>query len=265
MYKVAWSRVKRHQSPRVLWASCKQEPMESMALVPPTLLALAYVGVFLIKSQYIKQNQSTNLFTARGQSYVGEAFPACGKRGKKIHLLWNRKWKFKPWENKGYQRQKAVSDREDSVCMCLCVCVCVLLLLELIMCWILIKRWTQAENTRASNENANLHVWCEAIQMKTALSAQASWRAAAPSADTQASQTCASQIKHQLHARLWHTSSRKERSPLTLHNTRPCVIFPPIFPDHINNFRHFFPLCLPLNTTRNSSGSDRTAITQHHM
>ena len=56
--------------------------MESMALVPPTLLALAYVGVFLIKSQYIKQNQSTNLFTARGQSYVGEAFPACGKREK---------------------------------------------------------------------------------------------------------------------------------------------------------------------------------------
>lgn len=73
MYKVAWSRVKHHQSPRVLWASCKQEPMESMALVPPTLLGLAYVGVFLIKSQYIKQNQSTNLFTAWGQTYVGEA------------------------------------------------------------------------------------------------------------------------------------------------------------------------------------------------
>lgn len=73
MYKVAWSRVKRHQSQRVLWASCKQEPMESMALVPPTLLGLAYVDVFLIKSQYIKQNQSTNLFTAWGQTYVGEA------------------------------------------------------------------------------------------------------------------------------------------------------------------------------------------------
>lgn len=50
--------------------------MESMALAPPTLLGLAYVGVFLIKSQYIKQNQSTNLFTAWGQTYVGEAFPA---------------------------------------------------------------------------------------------------------------------------------------------------------------------------------------------
>lgn len=48
--------------------------MESMALVPPTLLALAYVGVFLIKSEYIKQNQSTNLFTARVQYGVGEAF-----------------------------------------------------------------------------------------------------------------------------------------------------------------------------------------------
>lgn len=48
--------------------------MESMALVPPTLLGLAYVGVFLIKSQYIKQNQSTKLFTAGSQTYVGEVF-----------------------------------------------------------------------------------------------------------------------------------------------------------------------------------------------
>jgi len=48
--------------------------MESMALVPPTLLGLAHVDVFLIKSQYIKQNQSTNLFTAWGQTYAGEAF-----------------------------------------------------------------------------------------------------------------------------------------------------------------------------------------------
>lgn len=48
--------------------------MESMALVPPTLRGLAYVGVFLIKSQYIKQNQSSHLFTARGQTSAGEAF-----------------------------------------------------------------------------------------------------------------------------------------------------------------------------------------------
>lgn len=47
--------------------------MESMALVPPALLGLAYVDVFLIKSQYIKQNQSPKLFTAWGQTYVGEA------------------------------------------------------------------------------------------------------------------------------------------------------------------------------------------------
>lgn len=39
--------------------------MESMALAPATRLALAYVGVFLIKSEYIKQNQSSNLFSAR--------------------------------------------------------------------------------------------------------------------------------------------------------------------------------------------------------
>lgn len=65
MYKVAWSRAASHQSRRVLWASCKQEPMESMALAPATRLALAYVGVFLIKSEYIKQNQSSNLFSAR--------------------------------------------------------------------------------------------------------------------------------------------------------------------------------------------------------
>lgn len=74
MYKVAWSRVRRHQSRRVLWASCKQEPMESMALVPAQLPGLAYVGVFLIKSQYIKQNQSTNLFTAGAPSSVGEVW-----------------------------------------------------------------------------------------------------------------------------------------------------------------------------------------------
>lgn len=85
MYKVAWSRVKSHQSPRLLWASCKQEPMESMALVPPTLLGLAYVGVFLIKSQYIKKNQSTNLFTAWSLTYAGEAFLHVEKN-------WNTKW-----------------------------------------------------------------------------------------------------------------------------------------------------------------------------
>lgn len=48
--------------------------MESMALVPPTPLALAYVGVFLIKSEYIKQNQSKkNLFTATCKASMGEA------------------------------------------------------------------------------------------------------------------------------------------------------------------------------------------------
>lgn len=71
MYKVAWSRVKSHQSPRLPWASCKQEPMESMALVPPTPLALAYVGVFLIKSEYIKQNQSKKLVYCNLQSFYG--------------------------------------------------------------------------------------------------------------------------------------------------------------------------------------------------
>lgn len=77
--------------------------MESMALVPPTLLGLAYVGVFLIKSQYIKQNQSTNLFTAWGQTYVGEA---SAWEEKKISLLWNTDekldMKFNPIENEGY-------------------------------------------------------------------------------------------------------------------------------------------------------------------
>lgn len=95
MYKVAWSRVRSHQSPRVLWASCKQEPMESMALVPPTPLALAYVGVFLIKSEYIKQNQSTNLFTARGQSDVGEAFLHVGEK-KSVSSGAEVDMKFKP-------------------------------------------------------------------------------------------------------------------------------------------------------------------------
>lgn len=47
--------------------------MESMALVPPTPLALAYVGVFLIKSEYIKQNQSSNLFIATCKASMGEA------------------------------------------------------------------------------------------------------------------------------------------------------------------------------------------------
>ncbi len=84
--------------------------MESMALVPPTLLALAYVGVFLIKSQYIKQNQSTNLFTARGQTYVGEAFLHGKKKsissgtesGDEIEALRRKK--------KEYHRQKTISN-----------------------------------------------------------------------------------------------------------------------------------------------------------
>lgn len=46
--------------------------MESMALVPPAPLGLAYVDVFLIKSQYIKQNQSTYVFAAWRQTNAGE-------------------------------------------------------------------------------------------------------------------------------------------------------------------------------------------------
>lgn len=106
MYKVAWSRVKSHQSPRLPWASCKQEPMESMALVPPTPLALAYVGVFLIKSEYIKQNQSKNLFTATCQASVGEACMWKKSRGGKKSQKLKVSMKTKPWENKDDTKQK---------------------------------------------------------------------------------------------------------------------------------------------------------------
>lgn len=58
--------------------------MESMALVSPTPLALAYVGVFLIKSEYIKQNQSSNLFTATWKGSMGEASMWNNSRRKKI-------------------------------------------------------------------------------------------------------------------------------------------------------------------------------------
>lgn len=58
--------------------------MESMALVPPTPLALAYVGVFFIKSEYIKQKQSKNLFTATCKASMGEARMWKKSRGEKI-------------------------------------------------------------------------------------------------------------------------------------------------------------------------------------
>lgn len=167
MYKVAWSRVKRHQSPRVLWASCKQEPMESMALVPPTLLGLAYVGVFLIKSQYIKQNQSTNLFTAWGQTSVGEAF----LHGKHIHILWKTESEYEIpalRKHRLLHTQNAIPDTQWHKYG----------LFGFKLCCILIEMRTReqtAGDTRNDN-NAKIHFAHKSIQMiEKENSAQASW------------------------------------------------------------------------------------------
>lgn len=80
--------------------------MESMALAPPTPLALAYVGVFLIKSEYIKQNQSKNLFTATCKASVGEACMWKKSRGKKKSQKLKVSMKTEPWENKDDTKQK---------------------------------------------------------------------------------------------------------------------------------------------------------------
>lgn len=61
--------------------------MESMALAQRKLLGLAYVGVFLIKSEYIKKTQSSNLFTARSKTYVGEVTADMLQFPPKINIL----------------------------------------------------------------------------------------------------------------------------------------------------------------------------------
>lgn len=106
MYKVAWSRVRSHQSPAVLWASCKQEPMESMALVPPAPLGLAHVDVFFIKSQYKKQKSSAELVSAwklmrRGLSATSET------QRRNARQTQQKKWKMRT-------KQCAAADKRRS-------------------------------------------------------------------------------------------------------------------------------------------------------
>lgn len=63
MYKVVWSRERGHQSERLLRASCKQEPMESMALAPAEPLRTALRSCFpgLISLYKSKTNQDSCL------------------------------------------------------------------------------------------------------------------------------------------------------------------------------------------------------------
>lgn len=80
--------------------------MESMALVPPTPLALAYVGVFLIKSAYIKQNQCKKLVNCNLESFYGRGVHVGEITAvKKSHKL-QVDMKTKPWENKDDTKQK---------------------------------------------------------------------------------------------------------------------------------------------------------------
>lgn len=55
------------------------------------------------------------------------------------------------------------------VLFCVCVCLCVVVVVGVDNVLNLNKEVNTGRKHTSQHENANLHVWCEAIQMKTSL------------------------------------------------------------------------------------------------